>query len=152
MSMTDEKKMITLRCSDGEQYVVEEEVAVESQTIKDMVEVDCASNVIPLSDVTGKVLAKVLEYCKKRTEEDEVALVAWDKDYVDNLDTNTLYDVILAANYLNIKGLLDLTCQKVADMIRGKQSKEIREIFNIKNDLTREEEEEVRRENSWSFD
>lgn len=157
MSMTDEKKMITLQCRDGEQYVVEEVVALESQTIRCMVEDDCSGNVIPLPNVAGKVLAKVLQYCKKHAEEGgkewgEAALMAWDKDYVNDFDTNTLYDVILAANYLNINGLLDLTCQKTADMIKGKSPTEIRETFNIKNYLTPEEEEEVRRENGWSFD
>ena len=57
-----------------------------------------------------------------------------------------------AANYLNIKGLLDLTCQTVADMIKGKTPEEIRKTFNIKNDFTPEEEEEIRRENQWAFE
>ena len=57
-----------------------------------------------------------------------------------------------AANYLNIKSLLDLTCQTVADMIKGKTPEEIRKTFNIKNDFTPEEEEDVRRENQWAFE
>ena len=57
-----------------------------------------------------------------------------------------------AANFLNIKGLLDLTCQTVADMIKGKTPEEIRKTFNIKNDFTPEEEEEIRRENQWAFE
>ncbi|KAK0575304.1 hypothetical protein LWI29_037009 [Acer saccharum] len=48
--------------------------------------------------------------------------------------------------------LLDLTCQTVADMIKGKTPEEIRKTFNIKNDFTPEEEEEVRRENQWAFE
>ncbi|XP_028084096.1 uncharacterized protein LOC114285257 [Camellia sinensis] len=52
-----------------------------------------------------------------------------------------------AANYLNIKSLLDLTCQTVVDMIKGKTPEEIWKTFNIKNDFSADEEEEVRREN-----
>lgn len=65
---------------------------------------------------------------------------------------NNLLSWIQAANYLNIKLLLDLTCQTVADMIKGKTPEEIRKTFNIKNDFTPEEEEEVRRENQWAFE
>jgi S-phase kinase-associated protein 1 len=57
-----------------------------------------------------------------------------------------------AANYLNIKGLLDLTCQTVADMIKGKTPEEIRKTFSIKNDFTQEEEDEIRMENQWAFE
>ncbi|CAL9098537.1 unnamed protein product [Musa textilis] len=157
-------KTITLRSSDGEVFDVEEAVAMESQTIKHMIEDDCADNGIPLPNVTSKILAKVVEYCKKHvdaaarssssddapsvTEED---LKTWDADFV-KVDQATLFDLILAANYLNIKGLLDLTCQTVADMIKGKTPEEIRKTFNIKNDFTPEEEEEVRRENQWAFE
>jgi S-phase kinase-associated protein 1 len=63
-----------------------------------------------------------------------------------------LFDMILAINYLDIKGLLDLGCQMVADMMKGKSVKEIRKTFNIKNDYTPEEEEEIRRENPWAFE
>ncbi|GAB4848443.1 SKP1-like protein 1A [Ancistrocladus abbreviatus] len=151
-------KGITLKSSDGETFEVEEAVAVESQTIKHMIEDDCADNVIPLPNVTSRILAKVIEYCKKHVEspktddraaEDE--LKAWDADFV-KVDQATLFDLILAANYLNIKSLLDLTCQTVADMIKGKTPEEIRKTFNIKNDFTPEEEEEVRRENQWAFE
>ncbi|GAB2214959.1 hypothetical protein Drorol1_Dr00019328 [Drosera rotundifolia] len=55
-------------------------------------------------------------------------------------------------NHLNIKSLLDLTCQTVADMIKEKTPEEILKTFNIKNDFTPEEEEEVRRENQWAFE
>ncbi|KAJ4834531.1 SKP1-like protein 1A [Turnera subulata] len=159
--MSTEAKKITLKSSDGETFEVDQVVALESQTIKHMIEDDCVDNEIPLPNVTSKILAKVIEYCKKHVEEaaadkdkdksSDEALKNWDTDFV-KVDQNTLFDLILAANYLNIKGLLDLTCQTVADMIKGKTPEEIRKTFNIKNDFTPEEEEEVRRENQWAFE
>uniref|UniRef100_A0A7N0SVG7 SKP1-like protein n=1 Tax=Kalanchoe fedtschenkoi TaxID=63787 RepID=A0A7N0SVG7_KALFE len=150
-------KQLTLLSSDGEAFIVDEIVALESQTIKHMVEDDCADSGIPLPNVNSKILAKIIEYCKKHVDaakaeagaDDE--LKAFDGDFV-KVDQATLFDLILAANYLNIKGLLDLTCQTVADMIKGKTPEEIRKTFNIKNDFTPEEEEEVRRENQWAFE
>ncbi|XVE56196.1 hypothetical protein DITRI_Ditri03aG0218300 [Diplodiscus trichospermus] len=158
MSSTGRK--ITLRSLDGENFEVDEAVALESQTIKHMIEDDCADNGIPLPNVTSKILSKVIEYCKKHVEapksDDRSASVddelkSWDAEFV-KVDQATVFDLILAANYLNIKSLLDLTCQTVADMIKGKTPEEIRKTFNIKNDFTPEEEEEVRRENQWAFE
>jgi S-phase kinase-associated protein 1 len=37
-------------------------------------------------------------------------------------------------------------------MMKGKTHDEIRKLFNIKNDFTPEEEEEIRRENRWAFE
>uniref|UniRef100_A0A803KXE9 SKP1-like protein n=1 Tax=Chenopodium quinoa TaxID=63459 RepID=A0A803KXE9_CHEQI len=148
-------RKITLKSSDGETFEVEETVALESQTIKHMVEDDCADNVIPLPNVTSKILAKVIEYCKKHVDSpkssSDNAAAAADRQVDDELKTWDA-DFVKAANYLNIKSLLDLTCQTVADMIKGKTPEEIRKTFNIKNDFTPEEEEEVRRENQWAFE
>ncbi|MFS7930061.1 putative S-phase kinase-associated protein [Helianthus anomalus] len=153
--MSSSSKVIVLKSSDGETFEVEETVALESQTIKHMIEDDCADTVIPLPNVTSKILSKVIEYCKKHVQADDKSpdedLKSFDSDFV-KVDQGTLFDLILAANYLNIKSLLDLTCQTVADMIKGKTPEEIRKTFNIKNDFTPEEEEEVRRENAWAFE
>ncbi|CAA7403517.1 unnamed protein product [Spirodela intermedia] len=161
-SPTADSKTLMLRSSDGGVFVVDEAVAMESVTIRNMIEDDCTENGIPLPNVTGRVLAMVIEFCKRHTEGSsqggsgfggggEEDLKAWDASFV-KVDRATLFDLILAANYLNIKSLLDLTCQTVADMIKGKTPEEIRKTFNIKNDFTPEEEEEVRRENQWAFE
>lgn len=60
--------------------------------------------------------------------------------------------MILAANYLDAKGLLDVTCKTVANMIKGKTPKEVRTTFNITNDFTEAEEEAARKENEWCVD
>ncbi|RLM87490.1 SKP1-like protein 1B [Panicum miliaceum] len=76
----------------------------------------------------------------------------WDRKLVDRLSMDDLYDVIHAANFLDIKGLLDVVYQRVADMIKGKTPDEIRATFNIANDFTPEEEEELRQQCAWIFD
>ncbi|KAA8528772.1 hypothetical protein F0562_036127 [Nyssa sinensis] len=138
---------------DGEIFEVDEAVALESQTIKHAIEDYFADDGIPLPNVTSKILSKVIDYCKKHVETPKSLdddLKAFDAEFV-NVDDGTVFDLILAANYLDIKSLLDLTCQAVAEMIKGKTAEEIRVIFNIRNNFTPEEKEEVRRENRWAF-
>ena len=149
--------MVTLISSDHERFEVPEAAATMSQTIRHMIEDGCTDGGIPLPNVTGSILAKVLEYCNKHAadaESNKEELDKFDKAFVDEVkaDQATLFDLILAANYLNVKGLLDLTCQTVADMIKDKSVEEIRQTFNIKNDFTPEEEAEIRKENQWAFD
>lgn len=161
-------KKISLRSSDNEVFEVEEEVAMMSETIKNMMEdlndeeTGETCDQVPIHNVRGTILSKVIEYCRfhveaeKKDENDKSAkseddIKQWDTEYM-KIDQNVLYELILAANYLNIKNLLDLCCLTVANMIKGKSPEEIRRTFNIKNDFTPEEEEEVRRENQWAFD
>ncbi|GMF29823.1 unnamed protein product [Phytophthora lilii] len=72
----------------------------------------------------------------------------WDANFVD-IEQEILFELILAANYMDIKSLLDLACAKVASMIKGKTPQEIRDTFNIVNDFTPEEEAQIREENKW---
>jgi len=119
---------------------------------------------IPIKGVNLTILTKVMEWCqhhandppaatdddsdsrKKTTEIDE-----WDQKFM-NVDQEMLFEIILAANYLDIKPLLDVGCKTVANMIKGKSPDEIRKTFNIQNDFTPEEEDQIRRENEWAED
>jgi hypothetical protein len=120
---------------------------------------------VPLPNVSSKILAKVIEYCKYHVDADKTGddgapavkeedAKAWDTEFV-KVDQGTLFELILvrkqarkrnaslvpltatfaallalpcaltrravpqAANFLNIKSLLDLTCLTVANMIKG---------------------------------
>jgi S-phase kinase-associated protein 1 len=155
-------RKITLKSSDGESFEVDKAVALELQTIKHMIEDNCADvNEIPLPNVTSKILIKMIEYCKKhlevaRSEEDkscnnENDLKAWDTDFI-KVDNDTLCKLFSAAIDLKIKSLQDFIHNTIIDMMKGKTHDEIRKLFNIKNDFTLEEEEEIRRENQWTFE
>ncbi|XP_047336648.1 SKP1-like protein 1B [Impatiens glandulifera] len=151
-------KKIVLNSSDDQTFEMDEIVAHQSQTLRHMIEDSCADTVIPVPNITGKIMAKVIEYCNRHAEKlkseektFEEELKKFDEDFV-QVDQGILFDLIMAANYLEIKTLLDLTCQAVANMIKGKTPEEIRRTFNIKNDFTPEEEEEIRKENAWAFE
>lgn len=60
----------------------------------------------------------------------EDVICDWDKKYLE-MDQALLIEVITGSNYMNIKPLLDLTCAKVASMIKGKSPEQIREMFGI---------------------
>ncbi|CAL1406725.1 unnamed protein product [Linum trigynum] len=83
--MSSEKKCITLKSRDGGTFQVEEAVAMQSQTIKHMIEDDCTDNGIPLPNVTGVILDKVLEFCNKHQhapdQSDADELKKWDTDF-----------------------------------------------------------------------
>ena len=156
---------IQLQSSDGEIFKVDVEIAKQSVTIKTMLEdlgMDDAGEeeVVPLPNVNAAILKKVIQWAQyhkddppppeddenkeKRTDE----ISSWDSDFL-KVDQGTPFELILAAKYLDIKGLLDVTCKTVANMIKGKTPEEIRKTFNIKNDFTPSEEEQVRKENEW---
>ncbi|KAF8110773.1 hypothetical protein N665_0079s0087 [Sinapis alba] len=164
--MEKEKKMITLKSSDDVSFEVDEAVVVQSQILSHVVE-DCTAPEYKIEEVTGKTLAKVVEYCKNHvavvvvvdggdpssSSSDDDALKKWDAEFITQMDLSTVYDLLMAAHYLDIKGLFDLTCQRVADVITAcKDHKEIRATFDIVNDFTPEEEAEVLKENQWAFD
>ncbi|CAL3965830.1 hypothetical protein PZA11_002675 [Diplocarpon coronariae] len=164
--MSDATK-ITLVSNDGVSVTVDKQVAEKSMLIKNMIDDlgDAALNTdVPIPNVNEQVLKKVIEWCehhkndpatladddsdsrKKTTDIEE-----WDQKFM-QVDQEMLFEIILASNYLDIKPLLDVGCKTVANMIKGKSPEEIRKTFNITNDFTPEEEEQIRRENEWAED
>jgi len=154
--------MIEITSSDNQEFTIPLEAAKMSDTLRNLIEDAGTENAIPLPNVTGKILAKVVEYAKYHLEHPTPAsedkkdpkekrtddIAPWDMDFC-KVEQDELFELILAANYLDIKPLLDLTCKTVANMIKGKTPEEIRKTFGIENDFTPEEEEQVRKENEW---
>jgi len=164
------KGKVNLVSQEGDKFEVSKKVATMSELVKTMIEDEDDDDdddnedeqEIPLPNVKSNVLSKVIEFCNYHTENDPMQEIEkplksanmhdvvepWDANFVD-IEQETLFELILAANYMDIKSLLDLTCAKVASMIKGKTPEEIRKTFNIVNDFTPEEEAQVREENKW---
>jgi len=170
----DWQKFIVVQSNDAtpvEYKVLREAVVGMSGLLHDMLEDQTVGEecLIPVPNVNGATLKYVLEYVNyhynQRADPIEKPLKGkiedvigqWDKTFLntdlirggDEKQHEVLIDVIMAANFLNVKDLLDLTCASVASMIKGKTPEQIRALFNIENDFTPEEEEKIREENRW---
>ncbi|EED88404.1 hypothetical protein THAPSDRAFT_10077 [Thalassiosira pseudonana CCMP1335] len=117
---------------------------------------------IPLPNVKSSVLAKVIEYCTHYNQDPmtpittplksnriEEIVQEWYAHFVD-VEQILLFELVTAANFMDIKALLDLTCLAVSVLIKGKSAEEIRRIFNISNDFSPEEEAQVSKENQFT--
>mmetsp|Transcript_10369 Transcript_10369/g.19874 ORF Transcript_10369/g.19874 Transcript_10369/m.19874 type:complete len:188 (-) Transcript_10369:376-939(-) len=158
----DEKLILKSQDKGCKGYPVAKKTAIMSTLVKTVVEGDKESMEIPLPNVKGTILRKVITYMEYHTDnppkEIEKPLKSpnmadvvseWDAHFVE-VPQDVLFELILAANYMDIKPLLDLTCAKVASMIKGKTPEQIRKLFHIQNDFSPQEEEAVRAENKWA--
>ncbi|XP_053681593.1 S-phase kinase-associated protein 1-like [Sabethes cyaneus] len=157
---------IKLQSSDGEIFDTTVDIVKCSGTLKPVIEAlglnFTKEQFVPLPNVNAATLRKVLEWATYHKDDDPApiedadenrekwsdVICQWDQLFL-RVDKITLYELTMTANDLDIKALLDTCCQTMANMLRGKTSEEMRQTFNIKNDLTPEEEEQIRRENEW---
>jgi S-phase kinase-associated protein 1 len=168
---TEYKGKVTLVSREGDKFEVEAKTAAMSELVLTMLtdgddeEEDGEETIqeIPLPNIKSTVLAKVVEFCNYHVtngpmKEIERPLKSanmaevigeWDANFV-TIEQEELFEIILAAQYMDIKSLLDLTCAKVASMMKGKTPEEIRNTFNIVNDFTPEEKAAILVENKWS--
>ncbi|OMO84614.1 SKP1 component [Corchorus capsularis] len=152
---SDESKKITLRTADNQEFEVEEAIAMKFVTVKTFFEEnpEACEEAMPLPNVSAKCLSDIIEYCKEHLKKgDEAAETSFDEEFVKARDNETLKEMILGANYLNIKDLLDMLNQAVADRIQNKSVEYVRRFFGIDNDFPPEEEARLRAENAWAFE
>ncbi|XVF63157.1 hypothetical protein PTKIN_Ptkin09bG0066200 [Pterospermum kingtungense] len=153
---TVKTKKIILRTADKEEFEVDEAIAMEFGTVKSFFEEnpDASEEPVPLPNVSSQCLLTIIEYFKSRggssSAEDEAK--AYNEEFVKARDNESIKELILAANYLNIKDMLDMLTQAVADRIKNKSVEYVRRFFGVENDYSPEEEAELRSRNEWAFE
>ena len=140
-------KQITLIAgNDDSEVKVDSEILKLSITLSNLLEDISASNVdiLPVDNVNGDTLKKIIEYCEHHYKDpipDEkektpptTVIDPWDQEFMKDITKKMLFELLTAANYLDIKGLLDLGCQTIADDIRGKTTEQIQKDYAIPSD------------------
>ncbi len=159
-----DSKQITIVSSDGEKFQISEKAARKSALIKGVIDDYPDDPEVPLHNVKAGILQKIISYLEYYKDNDPRELErplpsanfaecvdSWDYQFIE-LDLELIFELILAANYMDIRPLMDLACAKVASIIKGKSPEEIRKVFNIQNDFTPEEEAQIREENQWCME
>jgi hypothetical protein len=125
---------------------VSEEAAQLSITVKNMLEdmSDYARSgvPVPIPGVSHVVLEKVVEFSEHHAVS---ADDNWEKNFCSN-NFDMIYDLIIAANYLDMRCLLDKTCAAVAERLNGKTPDQIREFFGITD---ADDPVELAKKHSW---
>ena len=138
---TPSPTLVKLVSADGIEYDVEKDIAEMSSTIKDMISEIGIGAPVPVSSVKAKTLTKVIEWATYHKAHPEPAVSEADRYRTDNIgdwdktfmqvDLDLLFMLMMAANYLDIRNLLDLVCKTMANMIKGRTPEEVRTTFTI---------------------
>ncbi|KAI5667145.1 hypothetical protein M9H77_16998 [Catharanthus roseus] len=116
---------VILKSIDGKKFEVDEAVAKQSMMIEHLIEDrSTRTGLVVIPNVFGNILAKIFEYYKRvvtqpPSGENDVELKVFVSELVNN-DEQTLFGLLVTADYLDIKGLLFLTCEDVLYMIKRK--------------------------------
>ena len=161
--METQNKTLFLISSEGIKEPISLKAGLRSQLIKTMIEINPDSNEIPL-DIESNILKKIKEYLEHYENEEppeierplpslnfKECVSEWDYNFM-NLGVDTIMSLSLASNKMDIKSLLELTSAKTASIIKGKNTEEIRKEFNIEDDFTPEEEQQILEENQWCME
>ena len=143
---------LTLTSSDNQKIQIDSKSAERSHLLKGLIADYNQKDDIPLPDIKYDILKKLVEYLAHYKEKEPQQIPKplpsqdlkevtdeWDVNFINGMDLDSVFDLINAANYMDIAPLLDLACAKIASLMKGKSAAEIRAMFNIECDLTEDE-------------
>ena len=155
----DVEKTIKVKSSDGKVIELSTKAASKSKLLSGVIQDYPEDSEFPLNKINGETLEKVKEYLVHYQDSEprqiEKPLPKDFKDCVDEWDYKFIGDdntqilaIIFAANFMDIKPLLELAAAKVATLIRGTTTESIRKDFEI-NDISKEEDEQMQKDKSY---
>lgn len=140
---------VTLLTGDGEKFSVSLDLAQTSKTIADLLE--DIDDVVPLPNVRASTMRQIIAFWARATERSPANPWAVIDGFVEELPLDTVWDLITAANYLDMQPFLEGLCKYIAALMKDKTTQQIRDVLEIENDFEPEEEARILAENAWAF-
>jgi S-phase kinase-associated protein 1 len=147
LSLDDVTGTLKLVSKDKKEFDVERKYSFVSTLVKTSLDTDPTATEVPIPGVSSAILAEVINYMNHHKGVEppivekplrskvmkDVCKDPFDAEFIDRIGDNrqALYDLILAANYMDIKSLLHLGCAKVASLIKGQPLEKIKEILSV---------------------
>lgn len=163
--MENSSDIIKVQSKELKEFTLTKIQAELSLMLKSMIQDYPGEIVVPLSEMDEKTTSKVIEYLVhydgQQPPEIEKPLKSaimtevtdsWSAQYIEALSLEELVDITVAANFMEIQPLLDLTCAKLASMCKDKSEEEIFKTFGVTDTYTEEEKQKIREENKWIED
>ena len=161
----DTKKLVKIKTYDNKIYEVPGDIIIKSKLLDGLIEDydyfnDKDAEIIALSEVDSKNLELVIEYLQhykdkepkeipkpfpERTDEEFLRGILdnddndWTYNFISKLSIEEAINLVNAADYLQIKGLIDLLAAKLAHEMCNCEVEEARQKFGIECDMTEEE-------------
>ena len=149
----EENEEIQISSCEGNIYKISKKAAMRSGIIKGMIE-DFPDDIsFPMKSIKGNILEKIKEYLMHYKDEEpqkiEIPLKSnnfsecinnWDFNFLGN-DIDIIFDLLEAANYMDIKPLHELVSAYLGSNIRGINSNSILKDFEIEklSDIEKQE-------------
>lgn len=160
-----ESETIKIQSKDLKEFTLTKKAAELSVLLKSTIIDFQGEIVVPLSEVDDKTLELVVEYLnhfdgacppelEKPLKSAEMKDITdeWSAQFIEKISMENLVDLTVAANFMEIQPLLDLTCARIASMCKDKNEEEIFKTFNVTDTFTEEEKAKIREENKWIED
>ena len=163
--MDNPNRLIKVQGDDETIVEMTAKAAERSVILKDMIENYPDDPIYKVKSVNGETLKKIKEYLEHysnieppivpkplKSADFKECVDEWDYNFIGKVDDNeTLENLILAANFLNIKPLLILLAAKIASKIKDVNTQTIRSVFGIE-DLNNEEKEQFKADKKYLED
>ena len=149
--MNENRYKITV--NDGVDFYVEFEVINKSSTLKSLFTDNHTrkfKSSIILPNIDANIFTHVLSFVRFTLFNDDTSTNEYGEKIIDNMNCNSLMDIIHAANFLDIKQLVEISGNKFKSIINDNDVNGIRKIFKIKNDFTTEEQLQIDHNFKWS--
>lgn len=137
-------------CDDNEsqEFKVTRKAAMMCNLVRSIIEGDSEVKKIEIKKVSKDILKLIVAYLEhhqgktpaeiakpiRSVKMEKIVEDEWDATFINKQQKRVIFQIILGANYMDIKSLLHLGCAKIATMIKGKSPEEIKKILSEDSD------------------